>query len=58
MKKLGELKTSTLERKHKTVIKKIEQAHENANYDKLDELNLLRNKIEVTLEGRNIVEAN
>ena len=54
MKKLNELKNSTLERKHKETQKKIEQAHENANYEKLDTLNLQLNKIEVELEARKI----
>ena len=52
MKALDELKTSTLERKQKDIVKKIEKAHENGNYEKLDELNIQRNKIEVALESK------
>lgn len=54
MKPLNELKVSTLKRKRKEVIKQIEKAHENGNYDKLDELTLQRNKIEVALESKDI----
>lgn len=52
MKKLNELKTSTLQNKLKKVKKDIEKAHENARYEKLDDLNLLQNQIEVELETR------
>ena len=54
MKSLSELKVSTLKRKHKEVIKQIDKAHENGHYDKLDNLTLQRNKIEVILESRDI----
>lgn len=52
MKKLNELKTSTLQNKLKKVKKDINKAHENANYDKLDDLNLLKNQLEVEIEAR------
>lgn len=54
MKTLNELKVSTLKRKHKEVIKQIEKASENGHYDKLDELILQRNKIEVAIESKSI----
>lgn len=54
MKSLNELQVSTLKRKHKEIIKQIEKASENGNYDKLDELILQRNKIEVALESKEI----
>lgn len=53
MKDLKDLKLSTLKRKHKEIQRKIEKAHENVDYDKIDELSLQRNKIEVELEARN-----
>jgi len=54
MKSLNELKTSTLERKHKDITKRIDKSHENGDYNKLDELNLEKNRIEVPLESKNI----
>jgi len=54
MKSLNDLKISTLKRKHKEIIKQIGKASENGNYDKLDELTLQRNKIEVAIESKNI----
>lgn len=50
------MKTSTLQNKLKKVEKDINKAHENANYDKLDELNLLKNQLEVELEVRQEME--
>ncbi|WP_323705899.1 hypothetical protein P3U41_05715 [Mammaliicoccus sciuri] len=50
--KLNKLKTSTLQNKLKKVNKDIEKAHVTGNYDKLDDLNLLKNQIEVELETR------
>lgn len=59
MKPLNELKVSTLQRKHKEITKQIGKASENGNYDKLDELTLQRNKIEVALEiNRYLKESN
>ena len=52
MKSLNELKVGTLRRKHKETMKKIEKVLENGNYNKLDELMLQRNKIEVALESK------
>lgn len=52
MTKLSELKTSTLQNKLKKVEKEIDKAHENASYHKLDNLNLLKNQLEVELEVR------
>lgn len=52
MRNLNELKTSTLQNKLKKVERDISKAHENANYDKLDDLNLLKNQLEVELEAR------
>ncbi|MGO2107895.1 MAG: hypothetical protein ACTH27_02815 [Staphylococcus equorum] len=56
MKKLSELKTSTLQSKLKNVEKLIDKALENARYDKLDELTLLKNQLEVELEVRQELE--
>lgn len=50
--KLKKLKTSTLQNKLKKVNKDIEKAHSTGKYDKLDDLNLLKNQIEVELESR------
>ena len=58
MKPLNELKVSTLKRKHKEIIKQIGKASENGNYDKLDELTLQRNKIEVALEINSYIKEN
>ena len=52
MKSLNELKVSTLKRKHKEVLKEIEKAHEDGNYNKLDRLIPQRNKIQVALESK------
>ena len=54
MKNLNELKVSTLKRKHKEVLKQIEKAHEDGNYNKLDRLIPQRNEIEVALESKDI----
>ena len=58
MKSLNELQVSTLKRKHKEITKQIGKASENGNYDKLDELTLQRNKIEVALEINRYVKEN
>lgn len=50
--KLKKLKTSTLQNKLKKVNKDIEKAHVTGHYHKLDDLNLLKNQIEVKLESR------
>ncbi|XWX34228.1 hypothetical protein LMHOCYYV_CDS0004 [Staphylococcus phage PG-2021_4] len=49
---LKKLKTITLQNKLKRVSKEIEKVHMVGNYDKLDDLNLLKNQIEVELESR------
>lgn len=50
--KLKKLKTNTLQNKLKKVNKDIEKAHIIGHYDKLDDLNLLKNQIEIELESR------
>lgn len=50
--KLKKLKTSTLQSKLRKVNKDIEKVHETGHYNKLDDLNLLQNIIEVELESR------
>lgn len=42
----------------KKIIKQIGKASENGNYDKLDELTLQRNKIEVALEINRYLKEN
>ena len=54
MKSFNELKVSTLKRKHREVLKKIEKAHEDGNYNKLDMLIPQRNEIEAVLESKDI----
>ncbi|MEY8601914.1 hypothetical protein [Staphylococcus shinii] len=49
---IREMKTSTLQNKVKKVNKDIDKAHINANYEKLDDLLLLKNQLEVELEVR------
>lgn len=58
MKPLSDLKVGTLKRKHKEIKKQIEKASENGHYDKLDELTLQRNKIEVALEINSYLKEN
>lgn len=53
---MKKLKTSTLQNKLKKVEKDINKAHEKGSYDKLDELNLLQNQLEVELEVRQELE--
>ncbi|WFG33916.1 hypothetical protein YN120080_199 [Staphylococcus phage vB_SauM_JDYN] len=52
--RLQELKTGTIQNKLKKANKDIERFHTSGHYDKLDNVLLLKNQLEVELEARGV----